>query len=76
MRELDFAEVRAAGLPAIVELAQVTYEYRPLPDEVAVYLAPARRPYMGTTHRMPETGWVHRQGCVCPYCRTRVQALP
>ena len=36
MRELTFEEVRAAGLPARVEAAYVTYEYRPLADDVAV----------------------------------------
>ena len=30
MRELSFAEVRAAGLRAYVEFAYVSYEYRPL----------------------------------------------
>ncbi len=69
MRELSFAEVRAAGLPARVELANVIYEYQPLSDDVAVRVTPGRWPYLGTTCRMPETGWLHKEGCPCSYCQ-------
>jgi hypothetical protein len=41
MRELSFAEVRAAGLRAYVEFAYVGYEYRPLYDDVAIHIPPA-----------------------------------
>ena len=74
MRELTFAEVRAAGLPARVELAYVTYEYRPLADDVAVRIAPAPQAQVCTTSHMPQTGWRHREGCPCPYCRATAEA--
>jgi hypothetical protein len=69
MRELSFAEVRAAGLPARVDLADVTYEYRPLLDGVAVRIAAAPQPDVGTTDRMPQTGWLHTRDCPCSYCQ-------
>ena len=75
MRELSFAEVRAAGLPARVELAEVSYEYRPLLDGVAVRVTSARPSFAGTTHHMPQTGWLHQKGCPCPYCQTGKEAL-
>jgi len=75
MRALNFAEVRAAGLPARVRFPYVTYEYRPLGDDVAVRLTPARKTHarapsrVCTTSHMPETGWLHKDGCCCRYCR-------
>ena len=75
MRALNFAEVRAAGLPARVKLAYVTYEYRPLGDDVAVRLTTARKAHVCTTSRMPETGWFHNKGCPCPYCRATENVL-
>jgi hypothetical protein len=74
MRELSFAEVRAAGLPARVQLANVIYEYQPLSDDVAVRATPGPwpclgTPYLGTTCRMPGTGWEHKEGCPCSYCQ-------
>jgi hypothetical protein len=74
MRELSFAEVRAAGLPARVELADMTYEYRPLLDGVAVRVTSARPSFAGTTHRMPERGWLHKRDCPCSYCQTGKEA--
>jgi hypothetical protein len=72
MEELNFAQVRAAGLPARVELAFATYEYRPLSDDVAVRICPPRP---CTTTRMPETGWHHLEGCPCPYCQAAGEAV-
>ena len=83
MRALNFAEVRAAGLPARVRFPYVTYEYRPLGDDVAVRLTPARKTQVCTTSHMPWTGWLHqrlllsllsvsrrpRRRCAC--CRAR-----
>lgn len=74
MRELSFADVRAAGLSARVELAYVTYEYRPLRDDVAVRIATTRQPHECTTSRIPETGWFHEKGCLCSYCRAADEA--
>ncbi len=76
MRELNFAEVRAAGLPAFVALPYLTYEYRPLADDVAVRVTLARQPHICTTSHMPEMGWLHRGGCPCPYCRAAEEAEP
>ena len=75
MRELSFAEVRAAGLPARVELADVIYEYRPLLDGVAVRVTSARPSFAGTTHRVPQGGWLHRRDCPCSYCQAPEEAL-
>ena len=75
MRELSFAEVRAAGLPARVELADVIYDYRPLLDGVTVRVTSARSAFAGTTHRVPQGGWLHRRDCPCPYCQTGKEAL-
>ena len=47
MRELSFAEVRAAGLRAYVEFAYVGYEYRPLYDD---------RPLLGRGDRRLRAG--------------------
>ena len=71
MRVLSFAEVRAAGQPALVALPNVTYEYRPLGDDVAVCINGAhQRDSVCTTSRIPETGWLHREGCPCSFCAT------
>jgi len=69
MRELSFAEVLDAGMPARIELAYVGYEYRPLFGDVAVHIPPAGADTVGTTHRVPRRGWHHDAGCACPYCR-------
>jgi hypothetical protein len=76
MKTLSFSEVRAAGLPARVELAYAAYEYRPLADEVVVHIASAPQSFPCTTHRMPAAGWLHEEGCRCSYCREAGQALP
>jgi len=68
MRKLDFADVRAAGLPAHVEAAPLHYEYRPLFGDVAVYLEGTARPLSTTTHRVPARGWSHDPGCACRFC--------
>ncbi len=75
MKELSFAEVRAAGLPAHIELPYVSYEYRPLPDDVAVHIPPADEA-CGTTLRVPQRGWLHDAGCLCPFCRTGREEAP
>ena len=75
MRELSFAEVRAAGLPARVELADVIYDYRPLLDGVVVRVAAAPQSDAGTTHRVPQRGWLHERDCPCPFCQTGKEAL-
>ena len=75
MRALNFAEVRAAGLPARVRFPYVTYEYRPLGDDVAVRLSPAPETRVRATSRlcttshMPQSGWLHQPDCCCRYCR-------
>jgi len=69
MRELSFAEVLDAGMPARIELAYVGYEYRPLFGDVAVHIPPAGESAVGTTHRVPCKGWRHEPGCACRYCR-------
>ncbi len=74
MKELSFVDVRAAGLPARARLEGVTYDYRPLSDEVAVRITYGRWPYLGTTRRMPESGWLHEAGCLCRFCRTGEEA--
>ena len=71
MRELSFAEVLDAGMPARIELAHVGYEYRPLFGDVAVHIPPAGEGAVGTTHRVPRRGWHHDPGCTCAYCRSR-----
>lgn len=68
MRELSFEEVRAAGLPAHLELAYVGYEYRPLLDDVAIHIPPARKA-CGTTLRVPQSGWLHKADCLCSFCQ-------
>jgi hypothetical protein len=68
MRKLSFVEVRAAGLPAHIELAPLTYHYRPLCGDVAVSAEGGRRSLLSTTHRVPAFGWLHDQGCACRYC--------
>lgn len=75
MREMSFAEVRAAGLPATVKLTYVTYEYRPLYDDVAVRIAMVREAHVATTYRIPQAGWRHEQGCACPYCQAKEMAV-
>jgi hypothetical protein len=70
MRELSFAEVLDAGMPARIELAYVGYEYRPLFGDVAVHIPPAGDGAVGTTHRVPRRGWRHDPGCTCRYCRS------
>ena len=75
MRELSYAEVRAAGLPARLELADATYEYRPLLDSVAVLSTHSHRLYAGATHRLPVEGWYHEDGCACSYCRAAGEVL-
>jgi hypothetical protein len=71
MRELSFAEVLEAGMPARIELAYVGYEYRPLLGDVAVHIPPTGAAAVGTTHRVPRRGWHHDAGCTCPYCRSQ-----
>jgi hypothetical protein len=75
VRELSFAEVRAAGLPALAALPYVTYEYRPLGDDVAVRISAALQRHTCTTSRIPETGWLHREGCPCSFCETGKEAV-
>lgn len=75
MRELSFTEVRAAGLPAVVKLTYVTYEYRPLYDDVAVRITMARQPHVATTYRIPQTGWRHQRDCTCSYCQAKEMAV-
>ena len=75
MRELSFAEVRAAGLPARVDLADVIYEYRPVLDGVTVRSAAAPRPDASSTHRLPQRGWLHTKDCPCCYCQATGEAL-
>lgn len=74
MRELSFAEVRAAGLPAYIEFAYVGYEYRPLSDDVAIHIPPACES-CGTTLRVPQAGWLHTESCRCPYCQTNPEEV-
>lgn len=69
MRELSFAEVRADGLPAHLELASVGYEYRHLLDDVAIHIPPACKA-CGTTLRVPQGGWLHKADCLCSYCQS------
>lgn len=69
MRELSFAQVRAAGRAAWVDMPYVTYEYRPLVDDVAVRIRIAQQPSGGTTYRVPENGWRHAEDCPCIFCR-------
>jgi hypothetical protein len=76
MRELSFAEVLDAGMPARIELAYVGYEYRPLFGDVAVHIPPAGEDAVGTTHRVPRRGWHHNPGCTCRYCRSQSRATP
>jgi hypothetical protein len=75
MRELSFAEVRAAGLRAYVEFAYVGYEYRPLYDDVAIHIPPACES-CGATLRVPQAGWLHPERCPCPYCHTNLEEVP
>jgi hypothetical protein len=71
MRELSFAEVLDAGMPARIELAYVGYEYRPLFGDVAVHIPPTGESAVGTTHRVPRKGWHHEPGCSCRYCKSQ-----
>jgi hypothetical protein len=74
MRELTLTQVRAAGLPAHIELADVTYEYRPLGDDVAVRFPSSPGLRACTTSHIPETGWRHVEGCWCEYCQGAKEA--
>jgi hypothetical protein len=76
-KALSLGEVRPAGLPARLELPYVIYEYRPLPDDVAVLVRSSRQiqGHTATTSRIPETGWHHREGCGCAVCRADQEAL-
>lgn len=56
MRELTFAQVRAAGPPAHIELADATYEYRPLGGDVAVRFARSPGLRACTASHVPEPG--------------------
>lgn len=75
MRELSFAEVRAAGLPARVEFAFIGYRYRPLLDDVIVCVPPDREA-CATTLRIPQAGWLHKPGCLCSYCQSSPEEVP
>jgi hypothetical protein len=75
MRELSFTEVRAAGLPAAAKMTYVTYEYRPLYDDVAVRITMTRQPHVATTSRIPQTGWRHERDCTCSYCQAKEMAV-
>jgi hypothetical protein len=66
--KLTLAQVRAAGLPASLMLGQLTYEYRPALDSVAVFVGASRRPTLSIGHRIPLTGWLHEAGCACLLC--------
>jgi hypothetical protein len=68
MKELSFAQVRAAERPAWVDMPHVTYEYSPMLDDVSVRIRADRQP-AGTTYRMPKSGWRHEEGCLCIFCR-------
>ena len=74
MRELTLTQVRAAGLPAHIELADVTYEYRPLGEDVAVRFPSSPGLRACTTPHIPEAGWLHSEGCPCTYCQTAEEA--
>jgi hypothetical protein len=75
MRELSYAEVRAAGLPTRVDLAEVTYEYRPLLDGVIVRVTSARPSFPGSSHHVPAKGWLHQRDCPCSYCQVTEETL-
>ena len=60
MRELSFAEVRAAGLPARVEFAFIGYRYRPLLDDVIVCVPPDREACATTLYGHVRQGGVRR----------------
>ena len=65
--KLSFAQVREAGLPARAQVAGLTYEYRPLADEVVVSM-PTGRLQATATHRVPDGGWSHQAPCTCRFC--------
>lgn len=67
MCTLSFSQVRAAGLSARVQVAGLTYHYRPLADEVVVSMQRGRWPATAT-HRVPDHGWWHGEGCTCLFC--------
>ena len=67
MRTLSFAQVREAGLPARAQVGGLTYQYRPLADQVVVSLQTDRLQAV-VTHRVPDFGWSHQVACACRFC--------
>jgi hypothetical protein len=53
----------------------MTYEYRPLLDGVAVRVTSARPSFPGSSHHVPARGWLHQRDCPCSYCQVTEETL-